>query len=575
MKTLLRCTILVILFATTVAIGGNSHIGRKVQKDLSVTGGEEIQTMNPSGYPYNQVYAIGPGDSIGFTTYDYGTNGSANHNLINYGDGGVSLGRMAATEPGNGDRGTWYSYSTNRGSTWRPLTKVETARYGWSNIDQFRSTAGSGIELTVAHTGLQVNLDNERGAGSWISFTTNSTASATWPRLAIGGDLNVHIIAGAGNPPTGYIYSRSTDAGASFSPVDLPVLTAFPPSADGWDIAARGDKVVMVGTSQTEGRDIIIQVSTNNGNTWTTQTIYDVAGAGELPTGQQQPQPDGSCAVIMDNAGTIHVTWGNFMAIGDASNNPVNNYSFHAGIMHWSSATGVRTLISEAPVQDSSIANLSGAIGHDGNFATQPDIGVDANNNLYVVFSSLTAGLDAAGNAYEHAYASRSTNGGLAWSRAVDITPGTGFDAAFPSLADLVDTHLYIVYNSDRLAGNSIQGNHPENQTAIMFLKVPISALLSGVGEEGRLPETYTLAQNYPNPFNPGTKIEYGLPERAHVTLKVYDVLGREVATLVDDEVNAGYHQVTFDGSKLSSGLYFYRLASGHYSATKRLMLLK
>ena len=89
------------------------------------------------------------------------------------------------------------------------------------------------------------------------------------------------------------------------------------------------------------------------------------------------------------------------------------------------------------------------------------------------------------------------------------------------------------------------------------------------------IPIGFVLSQNYPNPFNPGTKIEYGLPERAYVTLKVYDVLGREVATLVDEEVNAGYHQASFDGSSLSSGLYFYRLSAGRFSTTKRLMLLK
>jgi photosystem II stability/assembly factor-like uncharacterized protein len=89
------------------------------------------------------------------------------------------------------------------------------------------------------------------------------------------------------------------------------------------------------------------------------------------------------------------------------------------------------------------------------------------------------------------------------------------------------------------------------------------------------IPTDFVLSQNYPNPFNPGTKIKYGLPERAYVTLKVYDVLGREVATLVDEEVNAGYHQESFDGSRLSSGVYFYRLSAGKFSTTKRLMLLK
>jgi hypothetical protein len=453
---------------------------------------------------------------------------------------------------------------------------VETAASrGWSNIDQFRSVEGGGTEVTVAHAGLEINTNEQRGGNSWSSTLTSSTASATWPRLAVGGGLNIHVIAGAGNPPTGYVYTRSIDAGANYSPVDMPVLTTSAPSADGWDIAARGDKIVLVGTPQAVGSDVVIQVSTDNGTTWATQTIYDVAGTGELPTGQQQPQPDGSCSVVIDNAGNIQVAWGNFMAIGNATNDPEQFYSFHAGIMHWSSATGVRTLVSEAPVQDTSIANLPGAPGHDGNFATQPDIGVDAANNLYVVFSSLTAERDSAGNAYEHAYASRSTNGGLTWTPAVDITPGTGFDAAFPSLADLIDTHLHIVYNSDKYAGNSVQSNHPITQTAIMYLKVPVTALLVDVPAQGRLPEHYALMQNYPNPFNPVTQIDYDLARAGLVTIKVYDILGKEVATLLNADMQPGSHQVAFDGQKLASGIYVYRMTANGFTQVRKMMLVK
>jgi hypothetical protein len=67
------------------------------------------------------------------------------------------------------------------------------------------------------------------------------------------------------------------------------------------------------------------------------------------------------------------------------------------------------------------------------------------------------------------------------------------------------------------------------------------------------------LLDNYPNPFNPVTKIEYQLPEAARVSLKVYDMLGREVVTLVDEEKDAGYHATPFDGSRFSSGVYFTR----------------
>ena len=81
----------------------------------------------------------------------------------------------------------------------------------------------------------------------------------------------------------------------------------------------------------------------------------------------------------------------------------------------------------------------------------------------------------------------------------------------------------------------------------------------------------YELSQNYPNPFNPTTIISYQLPKDGHVSLKVYDVLGREVATLVDANQTVGRYNVNFDGSRLASGVYFYRLTSGSYVSTKKM----
>jgi parallel beta-helix repeat protein len=89
------------------------------------------------------------------------------------------------------------------------------------------------------------------------------------------------------------------------------------------------------------------------------------------------------------------------------------------------------------------------------------------------------------------------------------------------------------------------------------------------------LPKAFELSQNYPNPFNPTTTIEYQLPKDSRVTLKVYDVLGREVATLVDGEQTAGSYHATFDGSKFASGVYFYRLSTPEYSKVQKMALMK
>lgn len=89
------------------------------------------------------------------------------------------------------------------------------------------------------------------------------------------------------------------------------------------------------------------------------------------------------------------------------------------------------------------------------------------------------------------------------------------------------------------------------------------------------LPQEFTLSQNYPNPFNPSTTIKYQIAQSGMTTLKVYNVLGQEVASLVDGVVSAGSYQTTFDASLLSSGIYFYTLRSGSFVETKKMMLVK
>ena len=89
------------------------------------------------------------------------------------------------------------------------------------------------------------------------------------------------------------------------------------------------------------------------------------------------------------------------------------------------------------------------------------------------------------------------------------------------------------------------------------------------------VPSYFSLQQNYPNPFNPTTTIDYQLPVRSHVLLKVYDVLGREVETIVDAEKIAGSYRTTFDGSRFASGTYFYRLQAGTFTAVKKFVLVK
>ncbi len=98
----------------------------------------------------------------------------------------------------------------------------------------------------------------------------------------------------------------------------------------------------------------------------------------------------------------------------------------------------------------------------------------------------------------------------------------------------------------------------------------------TGVNPIGiKIPSSFALSQNYPNPFNPVTNIEFDVPKSTQVRLVVYDIMGREVAVLVNEMLSAGSYRVRFDGSSLSSGIYFYRLISGEYTRTNKMLLIK
>lgn len=106
--------------------------------------------------------------------------------------------------------------------------------------------------------------------------------------------------------------------------------------------------------------------------------------------------------------------------------------------------------------------------------------------------------------------------------------------------------------------------------------KVPLSDLLSSVGEtHTRGPERFALSQNYPNPFNPGTAIEYSIPTAGYVTLKVFDLLGKEIRTLAEGRQEPGRHVLSLDSGDMPSGVYYYRMSVGAHSETKKFVLLR
>jgi hypothetical protein len=187
----------------------------------------------------------------------------------------------------------------------------------------------------------------------------------------------------------------------------------------------------------------------------------------------------------------------------------------------------------------------------------------------------------------------RSTNNGVNWTLAGKPFAGNSIGSIIASGSILFGRGTGLSWSSD--SGTTWKANNGGLPTA---WEATISALavsgqnliaatwmgiyraklsyVTGVNTSlNDLPEAFKLDQNYPNPFNPTTTIRYALPARAHVTLFVFNSLGQQVATLVNDAQDSGYHDVRFDGSGVASGVYFYRLRAGDCVATKRLIVVR
>jgi len=150
----------------------------------------------------------------------------------------------------------------------------------------------------------------------------------------------------------------------------------------------------------------------------------------------------------------------------------------------------------------------------------------------------------------------------------------TGSDGLY-SLKYLVPGTYKIIINrlgyysdSSTVTINTLQNINPLNFTLT-------SPFVGIANNQNIIPDSYALNQNYPNPFNPTTNIKFQIKDLGLVTLKVYDILGRELITLVNEKLKPGYYNVSLDGTRLSSGVYFYKLVAGDFVDTKKMMLIK
>ena len=147
----------------------------------------------------------------------------------------------------------------------------------------------------------------------------------------------------------------------------------------------------------------------------------------------------------------------------------------------------------------------------------------------------------------------KTTNNGLNWTV---MNSGLSSNASVASL---------LVSGDYLFAGSNYDG----------IFRIPLSTVTSAGNQGSGIIKDYSLEQNYPNPFNPSTKISFSIPISGLVSLKVYDILGKEVNSIVNEVRTAGNYTAELNASNLSSGIYFYKLESGNFSKTMKMLLIK
>jgi hypothetical protein len=405
---------------------------------------------------------------------------------------------------------------------------------------------------------------------SWGTDTrlTNSTGSSQYPSVTVSGQFVHAVWMDVRDGNREIYYKRSSDGGSNWG-ADVRLTTNTSISQEP-SVSASGTVVHVVWEDYRDGNyEIYYKRSTDGGVNWGADTrLTNSANYSSLSS-------------INVSGTTVHIVW-----IDERDGNPEVYYKRSTdGGTSWGTDTRLTNNIyySSLPSIAVSGANLHIAWEdkRDGGnpeiyYKSSTDGGINwgadmrlTNNPANSEFPSIAVigsnvhivWYDARdGNA--EIYNKRSTDGGVNWETDTRLTNSIQY-SAFPSVA-ISGLTVHVVWEDTRDADYEIY--YKRNPTGI----------IQGVQDIGtKTPSAFSLEQNYPNPFNPITNVKFSIINSGNVKIIVYDIMGREVQTLVNEKLQPGTYEATFDGSMLPSGVYFYHLTSGDFKAVKKMILVK
>jgi hypothetical protein len=522
------------------------------------------------------------GDTLGWTDYDYGCNNVMRRRLALSGNGLHFVYDNGGFE--------YNFYSKNLGF----LGGQEIT--GWVK----EVANGIGNKAYFASHIYIPNSDNE----TWFSkdscegcfnFTHSNIGSKSISSIARSGN-NIYI----GGTETIYV---STDDGETFTEsASFPELLVgqFFGSSE-ISLSTLSDDPSTIAFAFIEEEDYNSSIfsgalswgkSTDAGTTWSTNIIVNEEDI-SADAIHYLVENFGQLSNILSNDCRFHVVFNGY-GVQMSDTNPDSAVQFIYPLMYWNDVEQQLMELSSPEISRDTSLSWGNRPGN-GLGNAYPSIAASDDGVLAVIWQKPEIANDEfvmlTNSDHESAYAtdiycSVSPNNGLSWSAPFKVAGTESESDVFPVIAKSIEITndgkyiIHFMYMWDTEIGVSLfDGGGSQTESAWIYKNFDISDQLITVGindnDKPMKINDYSLSQNYPNPFNPSTRIEFRIQQSEFISLKVYDVLGNQITTLVNERKSAGTYQVEFDASYITSGIYFYELIAGGFRQTNKMLFLK
>lgn len=620
-----------IFLATIIGLAVMSQNSKlEISNEFSKMGLEQSRFSILDDFPENQnnnfAATFKDGDwsetNIGTTVYDLQTNTSSQNRIYLHDDGSVgATWTIGMTQTSFPDRGTGYNFFDGIGWGPEPTERVESTRSGWPSYAAYNVDGEIIVSHSATTTGLIVNTNDQRDAAVWIeSFLVGPAGNEKieWPRMVTNrqDNMNIHIISltapefNGGSIYNGMdgclLYHRSLDGGQTWDIAnqqfdDITEDQMLFMNGDSYAFADPKDNTLafVVGS---KWHDLFLMKSDDNGDSWEKTIIWE------------HPYPlfdwdvtitdtfytcDASVSISLDDNGMAHVVFGlvrvGYFEISDE----YTIFPFIDGLAYWNesmpafeSNDPLNTLKPDNLVENvnligwtqdvngNGIWDIIGGIESIGRYgmgiSSMPQITID-DENIYVLFSSLTETFQTTTQNYRHLWMRVSHDYGTTWNdEFFDLTGDVNHffsECINPSMSPTSNDDLHVIYMMDIEPGLAVSGDEDPYGTNYMpYLQIQKSDVVGYKENQGN---NYVdvVSAIYPNPVRETGYIDVHLLNSAQVSIDVYNILGQSVLNINQGYTDIGVHRIAIDVSTLKKGVYLYTVRANGESVTNKMVV--